>query len=190
MKNYKIYIQVVVIVMFIGLVACNDNNNYFNPKEAIEKEQVLLDDYYSELMLSGRTRLDSMSAEAIDTVDQRFENGMMLFHTEIGDGDSVKVFNEVGYRYTMYEIKQDESGKVYEIPVGSNEYANSPQTYRAYLINDANSSRIQGNPSLGVNEALQHMRLNGKCKVVLPSNIAGTQFQTVIYELEVTYIQQ
>jgi len=190
MKNYNTYIQTLLVILFVGFVACSDNRKYVNPKEMIEAEQVLLDRYYNETMGSGRTRLDSMSAAALDTVDHRFESGLMLFHTKFGDGDSIKLFKRVGYRYTAY-IVRDTSGYTYEELLGTNEYEISPATYQTYIINDAASARQPGNPPLGINEALQHMRMNGECKIVLPSSIGGNNnYKTTVYEIKVTYLEQ
>jgi len=190
MKKYNKYIQLLVIAAFVGFVACNDTNNYINPKELIEAEQVLLEQYYNEMMDNDMTRLDSLSAEAVDTVDHRFESGLMLFHTKIGDGDSIKLFKRVGYRFNAYNIVQDSTEVTYESFAGTNEYATAPATYTTYILNDAGSANSTGVP-LGINEAIQHMRLNGECKVVLPSPIGGVNgYYTTIYEIKVTYLEQ
>ena len=174
--------------MLVGFAACSEDRDYFNPKEALEAEKQLLIRYYNEPMGNGMTRLDSMSAAAVDTVDHRLESGLMLFHTKIGEGDSVKLFKKVGYRFTAYKIKQDTLDVTHEVYQGSNEYANSPATYRTFLINDAQTAGNEKVP-LGINEALLHMCFKGKSKIVLPSTIAGSQFEPYVYEIEVTYLE-
>jgi len=140
-------------------------------------------------MENDMSRLDSMSAAAVDTVDHRFESGLMLFHTKIGDGDSIKLFKKVGYRFKAYSVA-DTSGVTYEAYNGTNEYAITPTTYRTYILNDAATANSSGVP-LGINEALQHMRLNGESKIILPSTIGGVNgYFSTIYEIKVTYLEQ
>lgn len=193
MKNKKIDIKLILIAVLtltIGFSACNSNNNFVNPKELIEAEQQLLDRYYNEMMSNDMVRLDSMTAAALDTMDHRFESGLMLFHTKIGDGDSIKIFNKVGYRFTAYNIAQDTLDVTYEAYAGSNDYSNAPVSYTTYLLNDAASANATGVP-LGINEALLNMRYGGEAKVVLPSAIGGVNgYYTTIYELRVTYLEQ
>lgn len=175
--------------MFVGFVACRDNNKYINPKELIDAELALLDRYYNQMMDNEMTRLDSMSAIAIDTVDNRFESGLMLFHTKIGDGDSVKLFKRVGYRFKAYSVTEDSLGVTRETYSGSNEYAAAPTTYVTYILNDANAANST-KVALGINEALQHMRLNGESKIVLPSTIGGVNgYFSTVYEIKVTYLE-
>ncbi len=193
MKNRTKYFNLILlsaIVLLVGFAACDSNNNYINPKELIAEEIELLDRYYNEEMHSGMTRIDSMTAASIDTLDNRLESGLMLFHTKIGEGDSIKVFNKVGYRFALYNIAQDSTGVTYESYNGSNEYATAPASYTTFLLNDGTSARTTGVP-LGLNEALLNMRLGGEAKIVLPSSIGGVSgYYTTIYELKVTYLEQ
>ncbi len=196
MKNRTKYFNLFIlsaIALLVGFASCNDNNNYINPKELIEAELELLDRYYNEEMESGLTRIDSMTAAAIDTVDNRMESGLMLFHTKIGEGDSIKIYNKVAYRYKRYAIAQDSLDVTYEAPAGldwNNEYANAPMFYTTYLLNDGTSANSTGVP-LGINEALLNMRFGGEAKIVLPSSIGGVSgYYTTIYDIRVTYLEQ
>ncbi|TRX70809.1 hypothetical protein [Carboxylicivirga sp. M1479] len=190
MKLFKQIIFPVLIGGALFMSACETNSNYINPKELIEAEQELLDRYYHEGMHSGMTRIDSMTAASIDTVDHRFESGLMMFHTKIGEGDSIKVFKRVGYRFTAFNIAQDEETDVtYEAYAGTNESSYSPASYTTFPVNDAGSASGTGVP-LGLNEALLHMRFGGEAKIVLPSEIGGVNgYYTTIYELRVTYLE-
>ncbi len=193
MKNRTKYFNLFIlsaIALLVGFASCNDNNNYINPKELIEAELELLDRYYNEEMESGLTRIDSMTAAAIDTVDNRMESGLMLFHTKIGEGDSIKIYNKVAYRFSAYNIAQDSTDVTYEAYAGSNEYANAPMSYTTYLLNDGTSANSTGVP-LGINEALLNMRFGGEAKIVLPSSIGGVSgYYTTIYDIRVTYLEQ
>ncbi|WP_430811779.1 MULTISPECIES: hypothetical protein [unclassified Carboxylicivirga] len=196
MKNRNKYFNLIIVaavVTLVGLSACESNSNYINPKEYIEAELKLLDEYYNEEMANGLSRLDSMSAAAIDTVDHRLESGLMLYHTKIGEGDSVKVFKRVAYRFTAYDIVKDsiDGGlKTVERYLGTNDFDTAPVSFTTYIIGDAASAQQTG-VSLGINEAIQHMRYGGEAKIVVPSAIAGFQgYDTYIYELRVTYLEQ
>ncbi|WP_439185135.1 hypothetical protein [Carboxylicivirga taeanensis] len=193
MKNNKIRYNLILlsaIALLVGAAACNDNNNYINPKELIAEELELLDRYYNEKLQDGSIRLDSMSAAAIDTVDHRLESGLMLFHTKVGGGDSIRTFQKVAYRFSAFNIAQDSTGVTYEAYAGTNEYAEDPASYTTFPVNDAATANASGVP-IGLNEALLHMRFGGEAKIVLPSSIGGVNgYYTTIYELKVTYMEQ
>lgn len=188
------------ITFLIGFAACNDSYNYFNVKEALAAEQELLERYYDEEMDNGLSRLDSLTAASIDTVDHRFESGLMMFHTELGEKDQpVEAYKTVGFRYTNYAIALQMDTlvdgvdttfveKTVEVFRESNEYAISPFTFTTYPVGGVPGAGSNVFP--GVNEAVLHMNLFGKAKLVLPSLIADNQYNTHIFELEVTYLEQ
>jgi|GEM_PF-4527973 len=192
----KIFIPAVVAVIL--MTACeNNNNNFINPKELLAAEQALLDRYYNEIIRNDSTRLEVMSAEAIDTVDHRFESGMMLFHTKIGIGDSIKAYKKVGFRYSNYGIVLQNDTVIkgtdttfVEVTAEklreSNEYSVSPFTFTTFPVGSSANSGAY----LGVNEAILHMKLYGKTKVVMPSTLADKQFKSHIFEIELTYLEQ
>jgi len=198
MKNFNPII-VITTILLLGFYACDSNNNFFNPAEALEAEQELLDRYYNEIMDDDLTRLDSLTAVSIDTVDHRRESGMMLFHSKIGVGDSIKAYKNVGFRYRNYAIGLTIDTvvvgtdttfveKTIEVLRESNENATGPFTFVTYPVGGVPAAGSNVFP--GVNEAVMHMKLYGKAKVVLPSPIADNQFSTHIFELEVTYMEQ
>ncbi|MCT4644457.1 MAG: hypothetical protein N4A74_05665 [Carboxylicivirga sp.] len=202
MKNYKLNIKPVLLValtLILGFYACDDNNNYINPKELIAAEQELLDRYYNEIIRNDSTRLQIMTAEAIDTIDLRLQSGLLLFHTEIGTGDSVKAFKEVGFRYSNYGIiLQNDTvingtdttfvEKTAEALRETNKYGSAPFTFRTFPSGSA--AAANANVYLGVNEAIMHMKLYGKAKVVMPSTLADNQFNPHIFEIDLTYLEQ
>lgn len=193
MRNIKIsfkYCILFAFVVIIGLASCKETYYGIDYEELSREELELLERYHEEIMANGLSRIDSTTAVSIDTIDHRYTTGLMMYHTEIGKGDSVKLFKNVGYRYNVYAIGEEDD-VTYEAYNASNYYSPSPVVYRAYIINDGTSASQTGVP-LGINEALLHMRLGGKSKVVLPSTIAGTgtNFLSLVYELEVTYIEQ
>ncbi|MCG8581066.1 MAG: hypothetical protein MI866_14195 [Bacteroidales bacterium] len=188
------------IGLLISFAACDDNNNYFNVQEAIEAEQELLERYYDEEMENGLSRLDSMTAVAIDTVDNRLESGMMLYHTHIGEGDSIGAYKSVSFRYTNYAIGvmikdtlvvgTDTTfiEKTVEFERENNIYSISPFTFTTYPI--GGTPAAGSNVYAGVNEAVMHMRLFGKAKVVMPSSLADNQFSPHVFEIEVTSVRR
>jgi hypothetical protein len=196
MKNRTKYFNLIIlsaIILLVGLAACDTNNNYFNPKEALQAEQELLDRYYNEMMDNEMVRLDSLTAVAIDTIDNRYESGLMMFHTKIGEGDSIKAYKTVGFRYNRYEIAivTDTVTNIettVEVLRESNEYNITPFTFTTYPVGGIPAPGSSVFP--GINEAIMQMNLYGKAKVVLPSTIADNQFRTHIFELEVTYLEQ
>lgn len=179
-------------IALLGLVvlASCESNTYISPKQYLEQEQVLLNEFYNSIQEDGNTWLDSMTAVAVDTIDHRAESGLMLFHTDLGkpDADSIKLFKRVGYRFSKYEVLRDEDsnepGLYY---IGSNEYSQSPAVYTTFLLNDAGSASQYGIP-LGINEAILNMKYGGKCTVVLPSLIGDNSYITTAYDIEITYL--
>ncbi|WP_430815986.1 hypothetical protein [Carboxylicivirga sp. RSCT41] len=179
------------IALFISFAACDDNNNYFNVQEAIEAEQELLDRYYNEEMDNGMSRLDSTTAVVLDTIDNRFQSGLMLYHTHIGEGDSIGAYRTVGFRYKRYQIAidtTDNADKTVEVLMESNEFSISPFTFTTYPVGGSPVAGTSVFP--GINEAILEMRLFGKAKVVLPSSIADGQYSPHIFELEVTTVRR
>ncbi|MCU4157941.1 hypothetical protein J1N10_18350 [Carboxylicivirga sp. A043] len=187
------------IALLISFAACDDNNNYFNIKEAIAAEQELLERYYDEEMDNNLSRLDSTTAVAIDTVDHRFESGMMLYHTHIGEGDSIGAYKTVGFRYTNYAIGLTNDTIIIENDTIVNEvtrefaresniYSNTPFTFTTYPVGGVPAA--SSNVYAGVNEAIMHMRLFGKAKVVMPSSLADNQYQPHVFEIEVTSVRR
>jgi len=186
--------------LLICIASCKETE-YVSPQEYLDKENALLVRYYDELVnVAGegepvvyKPRLEAMTAEAIDTVDHRLESGMMLFHTKQGTGDLIPANKRVGYRYSMYAIQEIE-GLTGENPDGkSNIYAASPETFSTLplIYSTSDLQRQLGSIPVGVNEAVQHMRLGGKCKIILPSTINGLGgYFSVLMELEITYIDQ
>jgi hypothetical protein len=179
------------IILVIGFAACDDDNNYVNPKELIAAEQELLERYYNEEMDNGLSRLDSTTAVAIDTIDHRLESGLMLYHTHIGEGDSIGTYKTVGFRYNRYVIAIDTTNnaeKTFEILAESNQYSTSPLTFTTYPVGGtpAPGTSIYA----GVNEAITHMRLFGKAKIVMPSSLGDNQFQPFVFEIEVTSVRR
>lgn len=183
-------------VLFIGLAACDDPYQFHDYREDIEAEQELLDRYYNEKISDGiTTRHDSMSAAAVITDDRRDQSGLMIYHTWIGDGDSIEHYDFVSYRYKTYAIGLEtvdtlENGEIIditvEVPISDNLYEYAPATVVVYPLNGSPTSN---SATPGINEALLEMRLRGKAKIVVPSainNING--YYTTIYELEVTAI--
>ncbi len=180
-------ILVVVVSAIFMLVGC-ETRTYISPKQYLEQEQVLLNEFYNSIQEDGNTWLDSMTAVSVDTVDHRGESGMMLFHTEVGEGDSVRLFKRVAYRLTKYEIlRDDETNEPGLYYIGSNEYSQSPIVYTTFILNDAGSSSASG-VALGINEAILNMRFGGKSTVVLPSLIGDNSYITTAYDLHITYL--
>ncbi|MBK3518104.1 FKBP-type peptidyl-prolyl cis-trans isomerase [Carboxylicivirga marina] len=195
MNKRKVFNQTIlaVFVLSVGFASCETNNNYFNAKEALEQEQALLERYYNEEMENGLSRLDSTTAVTVDTVDHRYESGMMMYHTHIGEGDSIGAYKTVGFRYNRYQIFIDtdtitNEETTVEVLLESNEYSITPFSFTTYPVGGAPVAGSNVFP--GVNEAIMHMRLFGKAKVVLPSTIADNQFQPHIFEIEVTTVRR
>ncbi|MBI9062138.1 MAG: hypothetical protein JEZ14_09120 [Marinilabiliaceae bacterium] len=186
--------------LLISITSCK-KTEYVSPQEYLDKENELLVKYYDELVNIGEdgnpindsTRLEVMTAEAIDTVDHRLESGMMLFHTKQGTGDLISANKRVGYRYSIYQISEIE-GVTGEEYLGSNIYDASPEIFSTLPLIYSTSDlqrQLGSNIPVGVNEAVQYMRLGGKCKIILPSTINGTgRYLSILMELEITYIDQ
>ncbi len=98
------------VLVFFSLASC-ESNSYVNPQEYLDEEDALLQEFYETIIDTvnnePRTWLEKTAAEAVDTIDRRQTTGMMLFHTKIGEGDSVKIYKRVGFRYTQYQILAD-----------------------------------------------------------------------------------
>lgn len=177
-----------VIAAMVATTSCEEQK-YFNPKEYIEKEQVLLNEFYNSLQDNNQTWLDSMTATAIDTIDHRATTGMMMFHTKVGTGDSVKIYKRVAYRYSAYQVLRDTLDQPGMYLVGSNKYSISPDVYTTYPVSDASGSYSTG-VSQGLNEAILNMKYNGESRVVLPSSINGSSnYITHIYDISITYLE-
>ncbi|MCU4165236.1 hypothetical protein [Carboxylicivirga caseinilyticus] len=193
--NSFLSVAVIALTIFIG---CDDPYSYTSPQEYLDSEMKLLNEFYANIIDTvdnvERTWLEKSTAEAIDTVDNRDGSGMMLFHTKIGEGDSVKLYKRVGYRYTQYQVliytdtiaEKDFPGMFYYT---SNEYSNSPVLYTTFPKSDSYSASSLGIPQ-GVNEAILNMRYGGECRVVLPSTInANSSYITTIFDLKITYLE-
>ncbi|MBS2097523.1 hypothetical protein [Carboxylicivirga linearis] len=192
------------MLVLVSIVGC-ETYSYTSPQEYLDNELKLLNKFYSQIIDTvdndiERTWLEKSTAESLDTIDHRQTTGMLLFHTKIGEGDSIKLYKRVGYRYTAYvvgaytdtvevdgeTIVNDLTGMFYS---SSNEYANAPMFYNAYPITDSNSAYGTGVP-LGVNEAILNMRYGGECRVVVPSSLnSNVGYTTYIYDLRVTYLE-
>ena len=176
------------IAIMLIMASC-DTPTYINPQEYLDQEQALLNEFYNSIQEDGQTWLDSMTSVTVDTIDHRNESGMMMFHTKVGTGDSVKVFKSVGFRYTQYQILRDTVDLPGMYAAASNDYALSPQVYTTFLLTDANSSYATSIPQ-GVNEAILNMRYGGECRVVVPSTInSNSNYITTIWDLRVTYLE-
>lgn len=177
------------IAIMLIMASC-DTPTYINPQEYLDQEQALLNEFYNSIQEDGQTWLDSMTSVTVDTIDHRNESGMMMFHTKVGTGDSVKVFKSVGFRYSQYEVRRDVDSKEPVLTYsGSNDYAYSPMVYTTFLLSDVNSSYATSIPQ-GVNEAILNMRYGGECRVVVPSTInSNSNYITTIWDLRVTYLE-
>lgn len=177
----------IALLAIFGLGSC-ESNSYVNPQEYLDDELELLNEFYGIDKDYGW--LDSMSAVAIDTVDRRQATGMMLFHTKIGEGDSIKIYKKVGFRYKQYQILTDTLDQPGLYYYGSNEFLPSPTVYTTFLISDATSAYSTGVPQ-GVNEAILRMRNGGEARVVVPSTInANISYITTVYDLKITYLEE
>lgn len=187
------------MLVLVSIVGC-ETYSYTSPQEYLDNELKLLNKFYNTLQADDQTWLDSMTMVSLDTIDHRLTTGMLLFHTKIGEGDSIKLYKRVGYRYNAYvvgaytdtvevdgeTIVNDLTGMFF---AGTNEYANAPMFYNAYPITDSNSAYGTGVP-LGVNEAILNMRYGGECRVVVPSSLnSNVGYTTYIYDLRVTYLE-
>jgi len=197
-KNVPLFF-IAIGALLISIASCK-KTEYKSVQEYLDEENELLERYYEELInVAGedeqavwKPRLEVMAAEAIDTVDHRFESGMMLFHTKQGTGDLIPANKRVGYRYSMYRIGEIE-GTTGQVLIESNIYADSPAVFSTLplIYSTSDLQRRLGGVPVGVNEAVQHMRLGGKCQLVLPSTINGKGgYYSVYMELEITYIDQ
>lgn len=197
-KNIPLFF-IALGALLISIASCK-KTEYKSPQEYLDEENELLVKYYDELVNIGEdgnpindsTRLEVMTAEAIDTVDHRLESGMMLFHTKQGTGDLIPANKRVGYRYSLYLIEEIEgvTGNTYGT---SNLYADSPEVFATLplVYSTSDLQRQLGGIPVGVNEAVQYMRLGGKSKIILPSTINGLSgYNSVLMELEITYIDQ
>lgn len=180
--------MIAVVILSVMMLAACETQTFISPKEYLAQEQALLNEFYNSIQEDGNTWLDSMTAQSVDTIDHRGESGMMLFHTKVGSGDSVKLFKRVGYRFYKYQVLRDEATNEPDIyDIGSNDYSLSPAVYTTYIINDGASSQSSGVP-LGVNEAILNMKYDGKSTVVCPSPIGDNQYITTVYDLHITYL--
>ncbi len=185
------------ILGLVTMVSC-ETYDYVSPQEYIDREMKLLDDFYTAIIDTvdnvERSWIEKSTAEAVDTVDNRNGSGMLLFHTKIGEGDSVKLYKRVSYRYIEYQIlTYTDSVTNEEIPgmylYSSNEYAEAPVSYTTFPKNDATSAYNARIPQ-GVNEAILNMRYGGECRVVIPSSInSNSSYITTIFDLRVTYLE-
>ncbi len=197
-RNASLFI-IALGALLISIASCK-KTEYKSPQEYLDEENELLVRYYDELVnlddkgqpINDSTRLEVMTAQAIDTVDHRFESGMMLFHTKQGTGDLIGANKSVGYRYSAYQVVGNDT-ITDAILRESNEYSVSPVVFttKPLVYSTSDLQRQLGGIPVGVNEAVQYMRLGGKCKIILPSTINGYGgYFSVLMELEVTYINQ
>jgi len=192
------------LTVLVAMVGC-ETYSYTSPQEYLDDELKLLNKFYSQVVDTvdndiERTWLEKTTAESLDTLDHRQTTGMMLFHTKIGEGDSIKLYKRVSYRFSAYVVDTYTDTVIVDgktiindltgmFLVNSNEYANSPVLYNTYPIGDSNSAYGTGVPQ-GVNEAILNMRYGGECRVVVPSTLNNNVgYTTYIYDLRVTYLE-
>jgi len=199
-KNASLFF-IALGALILSVASCK-KTEYKSPQEYLDEENELLVRYYDEQinkdeegnLINDSTRLEIMTAAAIDTVDHRFESGMMLFHLEQGRGDLITANKQIGYRFKRFVITENDTTKVtYDIELGDNYTETSPVlfTTQSLVYSDYELKRRLGSIPAGVNEAAQYMRLGGKGRVVMPSTINGESgyFSTML-EFEITYIGQ
>ncbi|WP_066627064.1 hypothetical protein [Labilibacter marinus] len=180
----KIFIRVFALLLIIVAISC-EKNRIDSPRQLQEKEFKLLNEFlevvpHDSINPEGLTVRDMWTKNAVDTIDQVGEEGILYFENVTGSGKVLEVGKEVGYRYIRSVIYTDSIGEPNWGAISSNYYEVNPQTH---VIGDASDNSVPA----GVRQALIYMRKYGKSRVIVPSTQGGGNYETSIYDLEVTY---
>jgi hypothetical protein len=174
-KNALKFMAVIALLSTL-VVSCED------PYETIdyskfEKEELKLFKEYLALNLDSLTSL----AVAGKTLDLSADTNIVYFEMETGTGDSIKIGDVVGYRYTQYYItRDDETDKPELAYYDDNLDWENPEIY---IAGDTLSSAAS---ILGIDKGIRMMRHLGRSKIIIPSKrMMGTNYLTIVADIEV-----
>lgn len=175
----KIVFRLLLIAaIFIGTLLTNgcDEGYRINTQEMMAEEQELIEDYLDIVK-------DTLEDASVMTIDSMEEKGYVFFELEKGEGDSVEVGKEIGYRYTFYEIVRDSSDNAVLYPYQSNRGSENPVVYTV------------GAPSIyegvypGIDLGLRFMHYGSRARMIVSSSLWGNDYTPRVVDLEVTYLE-
>ena len=197
MKSIKKIFRLIFIISIVLFIwNCEDNYNYFNYEKLEADDKALLERLYN----NENGLFDSIVGLAVykevdvkDTVDHKESSGLRMIRTyRSPNNDSIKVGHYAGIRFTFWSLFEDEDGVLkIDGPIVTNIYEDDCDSFM--VGNNTSSAYV----STGIDEAVQHMFLEDKCTLILPSAIGARsifinnsvylQYSTIIADIEVTY---
>lgn len=199
--NLRSIVYSVVIVFAIVIIAACQEDTYVSDAERIAAEERLflqfLDDNYdaysdSSVIIDTTYTYDTIGAEVfVDTIINRRVFGskdsvdLVYWEKETGVGDTITSGQQIGYRYKLYKLVFNSETDSVDLDLELNQYD--------YSVPDVATIDQRNNQGyltsyFGINEGLQHMKLNGKAWMLIPSSQTSGDYYTRFYEIEVVYI--
>ena len=172
---FNLLFLVSVIAGSIFMNACDDGYR-INTKKMIQDEQKLMNDYLNSVK-------DTLAANG-DSIDRLDSMGYVFFELTPGNGDSVKVGKNVGFRFVYYEIARDSTGVPNIYFNNSNYHDEYPKTYTVGEV-----SPYDGIYS-GIDLALRQMAYGSKARVFVSSSLWNQDYTPRVIDLEVTYVEK
>ncbi|MFO8000309.1 MAG: hypothetical protein R6U46_03630 [Marinilabilia sp.] len=165
--------------IFLGSLFFNacDEGYRINTKEMIREEQELIEDYLAE-------NEDSLTQVSVSVKDSMESQGYVFFEMKRGEGDSVTVGKEVGFRYTYYEIVRDSTGKAVLYPYQGNEGSENPASYIVGAPNPRDGIFE------GIDLGMRSMKLGSKARMVISSSLWNNDYTPRVADIEVTYLEK
>ncbi|WP_185957416.1 FKBP-type peptidyl-prolyl cis-trans isomerase [Saccharicrinis carchari] len=183
----KLVIKAFALLLVVLAVSC-DTKKIETSRQLFAKEQERLNTFLNTVphdsVVSNPDKLnwkEYWTRQAVDTIDKSLETGLIYFEKETGTGDVVTVGKEVGIYYYRSVIGTYEDGEV-----GLSEPVTNYGTGNPLIFVVGGQSGVQP----GIEEAVTYMRKYGKSKVIIPSLLDNKQYQTAIYDIEVTYLSK
>lgn len=180
------------MLMVVFAISC-DTKKIETSRQLFAKEQERLNTFLNTVPHDSifnnpdkLTYLEYWTRQAVDTVDNSRGTGLIYFENVTGTGDEVTYGKEVGYGYSKWVIDVDEEDKVGMFSIGEYNY-NVENNYNDLTFRVG--AEDTGVP-MGIQSAIQYMRMGGKSMVIVPSTLDDGRYRTYIYFIKITWLSE
>lgn len=178
---------------FVLVLSSCQKDTYVSDEERRAAESQLYLKFLSENfdLYSDSSVVDTLVGSMGDSLVKRvFGNkdsvDLVYWEKEKGIGDTITSGQKVGYRYKLYSIANNDSSGVVDKLLVVNSFNNLNPDVATIDARSSSTGYLLN--YVGLNEGLQHMRLNGKAWMFMPSSQTSNDYYSRFYEIEVVYV--
>lgn len=201
MNLRTIVYSIVIVLAIVFATACQEDTYVSDTERAAAEERMYLqfldenyDAYSDSSVIIDTTYTYNTIGVLVDTIINRRVFGskdvvdLVYWEKETGIGDTITSGQQVGYRYKLYTLVFNSETESVELDLVDN------PDYDSFIpgsaIIDQRNSQGYLTSYFGINEGLQHMKLNGKAWILMPSTQASGGYISLFYEIEVVYLSR